>query len=75
MAKDITESHDIGLVTPSGEEEIALCNALDNAIQGGIPFDSLPNHGVCVTSQREIEACERFKEFLVSDLAAFICKL
>lgn len=70
-----TESHKIGLATPNGEEEIALCDDLDNAIHGDIPRDNLPNHGIYATGKSEQEACIRFREYLTSDFATYISRL
>lgn len=53
-------------------EQAALCEGLEKAIHGGIPFDRLPNHGINSTESSEAAARSRLAKHIKSPLADFI---
>lgn len=64
-----------GMLRPQGAAELELCEALDKALSGDIPFEGLPNSGKRVTDSGEEAAYQRFSDHTETELAAFINQL
>ena len=57
------------------EAEEALCKEVQKAVEGGLPFKGLENHGKSADEKRLNEAAERFAKYMKTDIAEYINNL